>query len=163
MFVIQFLSEERIRLSDAHRSTHIQENAMTLSSKKCYFALMAAVFSLALANTAMAEKYVSRSLDDLTWVNGGPGIDFALVWGDWTKNDYAMIVKIKAGAVAPRHSHTSDYHGVTIQENGSIRLEKTTTELCHRVLTHFNLGKRIMVTDVKALKTVSSSYTNMDP
>ncbi len=48
-------------------------------------------------------------------MNGGPGLDFALLWGDWTKDDYGMIVRIAAGHAAPIRSHTSDYHGVTIQ------------------------------------------------
>jgi len=78
---------------------------------------MALLVSLFLASNVMAGKHVSRTLDDLTWVNGAPGIDFALVWGDWGKDDYGMIVKIKAGQAAPKHSHTSDYHGVTIQGN----------------------------------------------
>ena len=76
---------------------------------------MALVMSLFLASAATAERHVSRSIDDLTWVNGGPGLDFALLWGDWTKSEYGMIVRIKAGHAAPEHSHTSDYHGVTIQ------------------------------------------------
>ena len=90
---------------------------MTLTSKKNCFAFMGAVISLVLANTAIAQEYLSRSIDDLVWVEGGPGLHFALAWGDWTKDDYGMIVKIEAGIAAPRHSHTSDYHGVTIQGN----------------------------------------------
>jgi len=78
---------------------------------------IAAIMSMGLANSVVADQRLSRSIDDLAWVNGGPGLDFALVWGDWTKNDYGMIVRIRAGHAAPKHSHTSDYHGVTIQGN----------------------------------------------
>jgi len=88
---------------------------MILTSRKFTVTLFAVFISVLLANAAMAGKHQSRSVDDLAWVNGGPGLDFALVWGDWTKDDYGMIVKIKAGHAAPQHSHTSDYHGVTIQ------------------------------------------------
>ena len=88
---------------------------MKLTSNKIVQFLIAAIISMTLANSAVAEQHLSRSVDDLVWVNGGPGLDFALVWGDWTKGDYGMIVRIKAGHAAPRHSHTSDYHGVTIQ------------------------------------------------
>ncbi len=90
---------------------------MALKSKRLFVTFTTMVLSLVLANAAFAQNHVSRSIHDLTWVNGGPGLDFALIWGDWTKNDYGMIVKIKAGHAAPDHSHTSDYHGVTIQGN----------------------------------------------
>jgi anti-sigma factor ChrR (cupin superfamily) len=90
---------------------------MPLTLKKISLTFMAAVFGLVLANTAIAQQHLSRSMDDLDWVEGGPGLHFALLWGDWTKDDYAMIVKIEAGHAAPKHSHTSDYHGVTIQGN----------------------------------------------
>ncbi len=78
---------------------------------------IAASMTMALAHSAIAEQHLSRSVDDLDWVNGGPGLDFALVWGDWAKNDYGMIVRIRAGHAAPQHSHTSDYHGITVQGN----------------------------------------------
>ncbi len=90
---------------------------MKLTSKKIAQFFLAAIVSITLANGAIAEQRLSRTADDLVWVNGGPGLDFALVWGDWTKGDYGMIVRIKAGHAAPIHSHTSDYHGVTIQGN----------------------------------------------
>ena len=90
---------------------------MTVTFKKHYFSFMAAVISFALANTAFAQENLSRSIDDLVWVEAGPGLHFALAWGDWTKDDYGMIVKLEAGYAVPRHRHTSDYHGVTIQGN----------------------------------------------
>ncbi len=55
---------------------------MTLTSKKNCFTFMGAVISLVLANTAIAQEYLSRSIDDLVWVEGGPGLHFALAWGD---------------------------------------------------------------------------------
>lgn len=84
-------------------------------AKKFALTFFAIIMSLALANTVIAGQHVSRSVDNLAWVNGGPGLDFALLWGDWTKDEHGMIVRIKAGHAAPKHSHTSDYHGVTIQ------------------------------------------------
>jgi len=81
---------------------------------------------LLFVSTAMAQEQVTRTIDDLDWVVGGPGISFALLWGDWTKDDeYGMIVKIKAGFAAPRHSHTFDYHGVSIQGNWVHTYNKT--------------------------------------
>ncbi len=95
----------------------IQEKNVTFTSKNNWCAIMAATFSFMIANTAMANEQLSRSVDDLVWEQGGPGLYFALAWGDWTQDDYGMIVKIEAGHAAPEHSHTSDYHGVTIQGN----------------------------------------------
>ena len=88
---------------------------MTKMYRNAYLSLITTVVSVMLANTAMAGNHLSRSIDDLTWVKGGPGLHFALLWGDWNKGNYGMVVKIKAGHAAPKHSHTADYHGVTIQ------------------------------------------------
>ncbi len=88
---------------------------MTLTSKKICATFMAVAMSFVFTNTAVAQAHLSRSIDDLVWVKGGPGLHFASLWGDWTKDNYGMIVKIEAGHAAPKHSHTSDYHGVTVQ------------------------------------------------
>ena len=85
--------------------------------KKIWLAATAALVGLTLTTGAFAEERISRSFDDLTWEQGGPGLHFALLWGDWTVGDYGMIVRIEAGHAAPKHSHTGDYHGVTIQGN----------------------------------------------
>lgn len=90
---------------------------MPLSPKIKFATIFGLMMSLMLANPAVAQEQESRTIDELVWVKGGPGLHFALAWGDWTKGDYGMIVKIEAGHAAPRHSHTSDYHGVTIQGN----------------------------------------------
>lgn len=92
---------------------------MTETFKTICMILMASVVGLVLVNSASASahKDETRSIDDLVWVKGGEGLHFALLWGDWTKGDYGMVVKIEAGHAAPTHSHTSDYHGVTIQGN----------------------------------------------
>lgn len=90
---------------------------MTLFCRKYRLAVMGAAASLMLAQTAIAQPHLSRSVNDLVWEKGGPGLHFALLWGDWTKDEYGMIVRIKAGHAAPTHSHTSNYHGVTIQGN----------------------------------------------
>lgn len=78
---------------------------------------IAATMAMGFANSTIAAQHLSRHIDKLAWENGGPGLDFALVWGDWKKGDYGMVVRIRAGHAAPKHSHTSDYHGVTIQGN----------------------------------------------
>ena len=64
---------------------------MTRTYKTIYATLAAAIVSIMLANAAMAGKHLSRSIDDLTWVKGGPGLQFALLWGDWKKGNYGMV------------------------------------------------------------------------
>lgn len=90
---------------------------MKLTILSTIAALTAAALGLAPASTALAGENAGTAIDKLEWENGGPGLDFALLWGDWTQDEYAMIVRIKAGQAAPDHSHTFDYHGVTIQGN----------------------------------------------
>lgn len=90
---------------------------MRLKPRKIARLFIAATMSMGFTTAAIADQHVSRSVDNLIWENGGPGLDFALAWGDWSKGDYGMIVRIRAGHAAPKHSHTFDYHGVTIQGN----------------------------------------------
>lgn len=90
---------------------------MKLTTISAIATLSMAAIGLTSANTAFAGQQTSPSIENLDWKNGGPGLDFALLWGDWTKDEYAMVVRIKAGHAAPDHSHTHDYHGVTIQGN----------------------------------------------
>ena len=52
---------------------------------------IASIVSITLANSAIAEQHLSRSVDDLVWVNGGPGLDFALAWG---KRGRAKLARI---------------------------------------------------------------------
>ena len=90
---------------------------MSLTSKICRIVAFSTVIGVVLANSAFAEQRSSRTFEELAWQQGGPGLHFALLWGDWTEGDYGMIVKIEAGHAAPTHSHTADYHGVTLQGN----------------------------------------------
>lgn len=78
------------------------------------------VMAAFLITTASAgtQKQESKLIDELEWIKGGEGLYFALSWGDWTKEgDYGMLVKIEAGVELPRHRHTHDYRGMTIQGN----------------------------------------------
>ena len=54
--------------------------------------------------------------DQMEWREMGPGspIKLIVLWGDRTKGEYAMLLKIPAGFVAPIHAHTGDYHGVNL-------------------------------------------------
>lgn len=76
--------------------------------------------------TASTSPQLTKHIDKLEWIKGGEGLYFALSWGDWTQEDadYGMIVKIEAGVELPRHRHTHDYHGMTIQGNWVHSFEK---------------------------------------
>ena len=53
---------------------------------------------------------------EMEWVEVGPGSPLKMVtlWGDRTKGEYAMLLKMPAGFVAPIHAHTGDYHGMNL-------------------------------------------------
>ncbi len=63
-------------------------------------------------------KPVNTPANAVKWEPYGPGseLQVAMVWGDRTKSgEYGMMLKMPAGFEAGRHTHTNDYHGVTIQ------------------------------------------------
>ena len=135
----------------------------TAISKKSIFTFMAIIVCVVLEGTAFAGQHTSKSVDDLEWVQGGPGLYFALAWGDWTKDEYGMLVKIKAGHAAPKHSHTSDYHGVTIKGNWVHTYGEIMAEHWRRVPMLFNLEKRTTAIAAKDRRIVSSLSINTGP
>ena len=60
---------------------------------------------------------MTRHVDDIEWIKGTEGVYFGVLWGDWEKGPFGMIVKIEAGHSIPTHAHTDDYDGITIQGN----------------------------------------------
>ena len=54
--------------------------------------------------------------DEMEWREVRPGSPAKLVilWGDRNTGEYAMLLKIPAGYVAPIHAHTGDYHGLSL-------------------------------------------------
>jgi len=54
--------------------------------------------------------------DEMQWQDMGPGspLKFVVLWGDRSKGEYAMLLKMPAGFVAPIHAHTGDYHGINL-------------------------------------------------
>jgi hypothetical protein len=54
--------------------------------------------------------------DQMDWKEFGPGspIKRVLLWGDRNSGDYAMLIKIPAGFVAPIHADTGDYYGMNL-------------------------------------------------
>src|SRR5262245_1757604 len=54
--------------------------------------------------------------DQIEWGELAPGspVKLFILWGDRSKGEYAMLIKIPAGFVAPIHAHTGDYHGMNL-------------------------------------------------
>jgi gentisate 1,2-dioxygenase len=44
----------------------------------------------------------------------GSPLKIVVLWGDRSKGEYAMLLKMPAGFVAPIHAHTGDYHGMNL-------------------------------------------------
>jgi hypothetical protein len=49
--------------------------------------------------------------DQMQWQEMEPGspLKIVMLWGDRSKGEYAMLLKLPAGFVAPIHAHTGDY------------------------------------------------------
>ena len=54
--------------------------------------------------------------DTMAWKDLNPGspVKMAPLWGDRGTGEYAMLLKLPAGFVAPIHAHTGDYYGVNL-------------------------------------------------
>ena len=54
--------------------------------------------------------------DQMQWQELRPGspVKMVILWGDRDKGEYAMLLKLPAGFVAPIHAHTGDYHGMNL-------------------------------------------------
>jgi len=63
-----------------------------------------------------AKMGAMTSADQMEWREMGPGspVKLVILWGDRNKGEYAMLLKIPAGFVAPIHAHTGDYHGMNL-------------------------------------------------
>ena len=54
--------------------------------------------------------------DEMEWkeLNPGSPVKMSPLWGDRSVGEYAMLLKIPAGFVAPIHAHTGDYYGMNV-------------------------------------------------
>jgi hypothetical protein len=54
--------------------------------------------------------------DEMEWREISPGspLKIVILWGDRSQGEYAMLLKLPAGFVAPVHAHTGDYYGVSL-------------------------------------------------
>jgi len=95
--------------------TNEKENDMIKSTKKT-LAKMAAVMALAglVGTTGSAqEDAMGTDLEKLNWVERGPVLVVPL-WGD-DSGESAFLLRNKPGYAGAMHTHSEDYHGVTLQ------------------------------------------------
>ena len=54
--------------------------------------------------------------DQMEWREMAPGspLKIVILWGDRSKGEYAMLLKMPPGFVAPVHAHTGDYYGMNL-------------------------------------------------
>ena len=80
--------------------------------------LLLAAAGLSVGASGRQAKPTNTPLLSMRWVPYAPGspLQIAVLWGDRTKPvQYAMYLKMPAGFEAGRHTHTNDYHAVSIQ------------------------------------------------
>jgi hypothetical protein len=63
-----------------------------------------------------ANDGMMTTAGEMEWAEVRPGSPLKMVtlWGDRSKGEYAMLLKMPAGFVAPIHAHTGDYHGMNL-------------------------------------------------
>ena len=89
---------------------------LTEMKKKLSVAALATITASTLfVGSVYADEKPGRFYDEIEFTAGAPGVHFGLLWGDWEKGPFSMIVKIEGGAKAPDHHHTANYDGVSIQ------------------------------------------------
>ena len=85
-------------------------------STKTTLAKMAAVMALAglVGTTGSAqEDAMGTDLEKLNWVERGP-VRVVPLWGD-DSGESAFLLRNKPGYAGAMHTHSEDYHGVTLQ------------------------------------------------
>ena len=68
---------------------------MNLTSKIYRFAAISSVIGAVWAGSVLAGDRSSRAFEDLIWQQGGPGLHFALLWGDWNEGDSPYDVAVR--------------------------------------------------------------------
>jgi quercetin dioxygenase-like cupin family protein len=104
----------------SYRSVNLlAENPLTrrnVMSKKSLLLGLSLLATTGLACADDAKIGTMTASDQMEWRELAPGspVKMVILWGDRNKGEYAMLIKIPAGFVAPIHAHTGDYHGVNL-------------------------------------------------
>jgi len=85
--------------------------------RKPHTARMLAAAALLLLSTAAAAQGAPLRMhtpEELTWVPFGAEGKAAFLWGDRKVGPWGMLLKFPPGYRGGAHSHTLDYHGITV-------------------------------------------------
>jgi hypothetical protein len=66
---------------------------------------------------AQGKRPVNLSVGEMRWepfATGSP-LQIVRLWGDRTKGEYGMLLKLPAGTNSGMHAHSGDYHALTVQ------------------------------------------------
>jgi hypothetical protein len=79
--------------------------------------VLTAVCAAYAAGAASKKNATLIPAGELKWEDYAPGSPLKIVqlWGDRTKGEYAMLLKLPAGFEVPLHTHSADYQGITLQ------------------------------------------------
>lgn len=68
------------------------------------------------AGAAKGKAPVNTPAAEIKWEEYAPGVplQIAKLWGDRTKGEYGMLLKLPAGFDAGLHAHSADYHAVSV-------------------------------------------------
>ncbi|MFK7941477.1 MAG: cupin domain-containing protein [Paracoccaceae bacterium] len=94
--------------------------------------LMTAAVAFVVAHAAFATEQDNKehhvALENVEWVDAPiPGVQLAHVWGD-AATGAAWLLKLDPGVALPRHTHTHDYWGLSIQGTW-VHIESDGTEV----------------------------------
>src|SRR5690348_5783015 len=87
-----------------------------MKALKLFVAVMAVVMVGAVSYAAGAKKSMQMAAGDLKWEPMAPGIplQIATLWGDRTKGESGILLKMPGGFDSGMHAHTADYHAVLL-------------------------------------------------
>ena len=90
----------------------LKETAIGAAICLCAIALLAAIS----ASPKAGEQDIAVPFDQLTWqqFGGGPA-EMAPLWENKESGEYAMLLRLPPGWTPGPHSHSAEYHGVTLQ------------------------------------------------
>jgi hypothetical protein len=86
-------------------------------SKKLLLVGLSMMGSVGISGAAIgAGTGTMSSPNEMEWRELAPGspLKMVLLWGDRNGSEYAMLLKLPAGFVAPVHAHTGDYYGMNL-------------------------------------------------
>lgn len=95
------------------------------------------------------------SADAMQWQEMAPGspLKIAILWGDRSKGEYAMLLKMPAGFVAPVHAHTGDYYGMNVSGTWRHSLREERNENFRLDLMSSSPGWECTATPASGLRT----------